>query len=145
VTSVYCGQTVGWIKMPLATEVRLGPGDIVLDGTQLPPKKGYSSFPRFGPCLLWPNGRLSQQLLSSCRFRYYTHTVDWRQLTGNIIPARISVDSIVSPSARIADAAAADASLPPTATNHMILQTYWRSFVSVVSSSSVAVSDKLTA
>jgi len=28
---VYCGQTVGWIKMPLGTEVGLGPGDIVLD------------------------------------------------------------------------------------------------------------------
>ena len=29
---MYCGQTVGWIKMPLGTEVGLGPGDIVLDG-----------------------------------------------------------------------------------------------------------------
>jgi len=26
---VYCGQTAGWIKMPLGTEVNLGPGDIV--------------------------------------------------------------------------------------------------------------------
>jgi len=32
VTLVYCGQTVGWIKMPLGMEVGLGPGDIVLDG-----------------------------------------------------------------------------------------------------------------
>jgi len=30
VTLVYCGQTVGWIKMPLGMEVGLGPGDIVL-------------------------------------------------------------------------------------------------------------------
>ena len=30
VTLVYCGQTVGWIKMPLGTEVGIGPGDIVL-------------------------------------------------------------------------------------------------------------------
>ena len=37
VTLVYRGQTVGWIKMPLRTEVGLGQGDIVLDGTQLPP------------------------------------------------------------------------------------------------------------
>ena len=29
---VYCGQTAGWIKMPLGTEVNLGPGDVVLDG-----------------------------------------------------------------------------------------------------------------
>jgi len=29
---VYCGQTTGWIKMPLGREVDLGPGDVVLDG-----------------------------------------------------------------------------------------------------------------
>jgi len=29
---VYCGQTAVWIKMPLGTEVGLGPDDIVLDG-----------------------------------------------------------------------------------------------------------------
>ena len=27
---IYCGQTVGWIKMPLGMEVDLGPGHIVL-------------------------------------------------------------------------------------------------------------------
>jgi len=37
VTLVYCGQTVGWIKMPLGTEVGLGPGDIVLDGDPAAP------------------------------------------------------------------------------------------------------------
>jgi len=37
VTLVYCGQTVGWIKMPLATEVDLGPGHIVLDRDPAPP------------------------------------------------------------------------------------------------------------
>jgi len=26
---VYCGPTIGWIKMPLGTEVDLGPGDTV--------------------------------------------------------------------------------------------------------------------
>jgi len=26
---VYCGQTAGWMKMPLGTEVGLGPDDIV--------------------------------------------------------------------------------------------------------------------
>ena len=31
VTLVYCDQTVGWIKMPLGTELDLGPGDIALD------------------------------------------------------------------------------------------------------------------
>jgi len=29
---VYCDQTVGWIRIPLGTEVGLGPGDVVLDG-----------------------------------------------------------------------------------------------------------------
>jgi len=37
---VYCGQTVGWIKMPLGTEIDLGPGDIVLDGDPAFPRKG---------------------------------------------------------------------------------------------------------
>ena len=32
--SYCCGQTVGWIKMPLGKEVGLSPGHIVLDGTQ---------------------------------------------------------------------------------------------------------------
>ena len=29
---VCCSQTAGWMRMPLGTEVGLGPGDIVLDG-----------------------------------------------------------------------------------------------------------------
>jgi len=29
---MYCGRTVGWIKMKLGTEIGLGPGHIVLDG-----------------------------------------------------------------------------------------------------------------
>jgi len=32
--------------------------------TQLPPRKGAQQPPFFGQCLLWPNDRLSQQLLS---------------------------------------------------------------------------------
>jgi len=61
---VYCGQTAGWIRMSLGVEVGFGPCDIVLDGAQLPPKKGHA--PNFGPCLLWPNGHPCQLLLSSC-------------------------------------------------------------------------------
>ena len=65
-TLVYCGQTVGWIK-PLGTELGLGPGNIVLDVDQAPPtKRGTAAPTLLGPCLLWPNGRPSQQLLSSC-------------------------------------------------------------------------------
>ena len=35
---VYCGQTAGWMKTRLSTEVDLGPGHTVLDGTLLPAK-----------------------------------------------------------------------------------------------------------
>jgi len=44
---VSCGQTAGWIKMPLGTEVGLGPGDIVLDGDPSHPKRGNGSSPLF--------------------------------------------------------------------------------------------------
>ena len=45
---VYCGQTAGWIKMPLVTEVGLGPGDITLDGDPaLPPPERGTVDPRF--------------------------------------------------------------------------------------------------
>jgi len=48
VTLVYCGQTVGRIKMKLCMQVGLGPGHIVLDGTKLPsPKRGGA--PNFRP------------------------------------------------------------------------------------------------
>ena len=51
---VYCGQTAGWIKMPIGTEAGFDPGDIVLGRNTAPPKR--STAPIFGPCLLWPNG-----------------------------------------------------------------------------------------
>ena len=75
VTLVYCDQPVGWIKMPLGTEVGLGPGHIVLDGTKLPPPTERGTAPphthfrglrtslrsyKRGPCLLWPNGWMDQ-------------------------------------------------------------------------------------
>jgi len=73
VTLVYCAQTVGWIKMPLGTEVGLGAGDIVLDGDTTPPRKWAQQPPLLwftdagkhasvnrGPCLLWPNGWVDQ-------------------------------------------------------------------------------------
>jgi len=42
--SMYCGQTVGWIKMLLGTEVGFSLGDIVLDGDPAPPPwKGHST------------------------------------------------------------------------------------------------------
>ena len=48
VTLVYCGQTAGWIKMPLGTEVNLSPGHTVLDGDPAP-SKGAQQPPSFRP------------------------------------------------------------------------------------------------
>jgi len=36
---MYCGQTIGWIKMKLGMEIGLGPRHIVLDGDPAPPNK----------------------------------------------------------------------------------------------------------
>ena len=49
VTLLYRGQTVAWIKMPLGTEVGLGPGDIVLDGDPAPPRKRAQQARNFRP------------------------------------------------------------------------------------------------
>jgi len=45
---VYGGQTAGLMKTPLATEVDLGPGHIVLDGVP-GPGKGAEQPPSFRP------------------------------------------------------------------------------------------------
>jgi len=89
-TLVYCGQTVGWIRMPLGTEVGLGPG-IVLDGDPAAPWKGAQQSPHFrglwqqawvrikcGPCLLWPNGWIDQDATwYNGRSRPRRHCVRW--------------------------------------------------------------------
>jgi len=48
---VYCGQTAGWIKIVLDTEVGLSPGDlVVLDGDPAPTQKGgRAASPNFRP------------------------------------------------------------------------------------------------
>jgi len=61
---VCCGQTAGWIKMPLGTMVGLGPGNIVRCRPSFTPKghrpQGAQPPSNFGPCLLWPNGWMDQ-------------------------------------------------------------------------------------
>jgi len=48
VTLVYCGQTVGWIKVKLGMQVGLSPGHIMLDGDPAPlPQRGTA--PNFLP------------------------------------------------------------------------------------------------
>jgi len=59
-SSVYCGQTAGWIKMALGTEVGLGSGHIVLVGTQLPSQKKPAEAPHFLPIFMWPNDWIHQ-------------------------------------------------------------------------------------
>jgi len=50
---MYCGQTAGWIKMPLRRRYSLGPLHFVLNGTQLPPpKKKLAQQPHTFPRLL---------------------------------------------------------------------------------------------
>jgi len=72
-----CGQTAGWIKMPGRPKPRphcvtWGHADM---GTQLTsPKKGAQP-PIFGRCLLWPNGRPSQILLSTCITLHFRQSV----------------------------------------------------------------------
>jgi len=55
-THVHCGQTAGWIKMPLGMEEGLSPGDFVLGwGPSRPPpqKGGGAPSPIFGHCVRW--------------------------------------------------------------------------------------------
>ena len=51
--------------------VRLGP-------SSPRPKRGHSSLPLFGPCLLWPRSPPSQLLLSSCS-QHLTHMLNSRR------------------------------------------------------------------
>ena len=61
---VYCGQTAGWMKVPLGTEVDLGPGHIVLDGDAAPPAIGAQHPPSVR--VYYGHGRPSLLLLSFC-------------------------------------------------------------------------------
>ena len=57
---VYCGQTAGWIKMPLGMEVGLGLRDIVFDvDPATPRKKAHPLPPNFWPMSIvakWVDG-----------------------------------------------------------------------------------------
>ena len=67
VTLVYCGQTAGWIKMPLGSEVGLGPGHIVLDGDPAAHGKGHISPFYFRPMsIAAKRSPISATVQSSC-------------------------------------------------------------------------------
>jgi len=58
---MYCGQTVGRIKMKLGTQVGLGPGHSVLGGDPASASpKGGAEPPIFGTYPLWSNGWMDQ-------------------------------------------------------------------------------------
>jgi len=97
VTLVYCGQTVGWIKMKNGTQVGLGPGHIVLDGDPAPPpQRGTAPFPIFGPYLLRPNGRMEQDATwYGGRLRSRRLCVRWRPLSS--LPKKGAEPPIFSP------------------------------------------------
>ena len=46
---VYCGQTAGWMKTPLATQVDIGPDHSVLDEVPAVRKRGTTAPPSFRP------------------------------------------------------------------------------------------------
>jgi len=73
---VCCGQTAGWVKMPLGTEVGLGPGDIVLDeAPSFPLKRGTA--PAFRPMSIvakWsPTSATAEHLLSNQTVMWMCH------------------------------------------------------------------------
>ena len=51
---VCCGQTAGWMKTPLGTEIDFRADHIVLDGFTALLERGTVPLPPLSPCLLWP-------------------------------------------------------------------------------------------
>jgi len=61
---VYCGQTAGWIRIPLGAKVGRGPCDIVLDLDPSPQRKGAQQPPLFDPSLYYCGQTVAH--LSNC-------------------------------------------------------------------------------
>jgi len=77
VTLMYCGQTVGWIKMKLGREVGLGPGYIELDADPASPPKRDTA-PNFRPMAVVTNGFMDQDAnWYGGRSRPRPHCVRW--------------------------------------------------------------------
>ena len=77
-SNIHCGQTTGWMKTPLGTEVDRGPGHIVLDGVRGLRERGTAAPSFRGPCLLWPNGWMDQnESWHAGRPRPCPHCVRW--------------------------------------------------------------------
>jgi len=74
-THVCCGQTAGWIEMPLGTEVGLDPGDIILDGDPAPLKRDTA--PTFRPISVANRRDGSRCHLVRSKSRPRRHCVRW--------------------------------------------------------------------
>jgi len=99
VTLVYCGQTVGRIKMKLGIQVGLGPGHIVLDGDPAPlPPKGAEPppLPIFGRYLLRPNGCRDQDATWYSRHAHLTLDSYCELCMSTIFHSRLIVDHHVN-------------------------------------------------
>jgi len=75
---VCCGQTAGWIKMPLGREVGIGPGDIVLDLDPAPPPPKWHN-PNFRLSVVAKRFDGSRCHLVGIRYRPWpwSHCVRW--------------------------------------------------------------------
>jgi len=69
-SNVRCGQTSGWMKTPLGTEVDLGPDHIVLDGVPALRERGTSA-PIFSAHVYCGHGDM--QVLIFCELGVKTH------------------------------------------------------------------------
>ena len=78
---VCCGQTAGWIKMPLGMEPRPRPHFARWGPSSPSPQKGAQP-PIFGPCLLCPNGWMDRHALGMEGGHCPGHIV----LDGNLLP-----------------------------------------------------------
>ena len=78
-----CGQTVGWIKIPLGKKVGLqAQATLCQMRTQLPSKK-VAYLPTFRPMSIVAKRRPSQQLRSSCYLGHYKYTLSQKRIPPN--------------------------------------------------------------
>jgi len=88
VTQVYCGQTVGWIKMPHGMEVGLGPATLCLMGTQLSPtRKGAQHSPHFSAHFAVARSPIS----AAAELLFFQHSVSEEQLDFEMFTVEVSV------------------------------------------------------
>jgi len=99
---VYYGQTAGWIRIPLGTEVDLGPGDIVLDGDPAAPtEKGTAAPSTFRPmssvAKRSPISATAEVLFGKAKFHYASWFEACRRQVRSQIPLRYLVRTSFEP------------------------------------------------